>query len=161
MDLLKCIWLAFLSLSAGQWSICRYQQSLMLLSRFYSLLLLKNYLFIFNWLMIGLISVIHQHELTIGVHMSPPSWISLPAPTHSHSSRLLQNKPYWGFPCGSDGEESPCNVGDLGSIPGSGRSPGEGNGNPLQCSCLENPMDRGGWWATVNGVTNSWAGLSM
>ena len=50
-----------------------------------------------------------------------------------------------GFPGGSDGKESPCNVGDMGSIPGPGRSPGEGTGNPLQCSCLENPMDRGAW----------------
>ena len=49
------------------------------------------------------------------------------------------------FPGGSDGEESTCNVGDLGSIPGLGRSPGEGNGNPLQYSCLENSMDRGAW----------------
>ena len=54
----------------------------------------------------------------------------------------------------------PCNVGDLGSIPGSGRSPGEGNGNPLQDSCLENPMDGGVWWATVHGVTKSWTRLS-
>ena len=46
-----------------------------------------------------------------------------------------------------------ANTGDLSSIPGSGRSPGGGNGNPLQCSCLENPMDRGAWWATVHGVT--------
>ena len=46
-----------------------------------------------------------------------------------------------------------CNVRDLGLIPGSGRSPGEGNGNPLQYSCLENPMDGGAWWATVHGVT--------
>ena len=50
---------------------------------------------------------------------------------------------------GSDGKESACNAGDLGSIPGSGRSPGEGNGNPLHYSCLENPMDRGAWQATV------------
>ena len=49
------------------------------------------------------------------------------------------------FPGGSDGKMSACNVGDLGSIPGSGRSPGEGNGNPLQYPCLENPMDRGAW----------------
>ena len=49
-------------------------------------------------------------------------------------------------------KESACNVGDLGSIPGSGRSPGEGNGNPLQYSCLENPIDRGAWWATVHGI---------
>ena len=50
---------------------------------------------------------------------------------------------------GSEVKASACNAGDLGSIPGSGRSPGEGNGNPLQYSCLENPMDRGAWWATV------------
>ena len=47
---------------------------------------------------------------------------------------------------GSDGKESACSMGDPGLIPGSGRSPGEGNGNPLQCSCLENSMDRGTWW---------------
>ena len=51
-------------------------------------------------------------------------------------------------------------AGDLGSIPGSGRSPGEGNGNPLQYSCLENSTDRGAWWATVHGVTKSEIGLS-
>ena len=55
-----------------------------------------------------------------------------------------------GIPGGSDGKESACNSGDLGSIPGSGRSPGEGKGYPLQYSCLENPMDRGAWWATVH-----------
>ena len=53
-----------------------------------------------------------------------------------------------GFPGGSNGKESTCNAGDLGSIPGLGRSPGEGNGYPLQYSCLENPMDRGVWWVT-------------
>ena len=57
-----------------------------------------------------------------------------------------------GFPGSSEGKESACNVGDLDSIPGTGRSPGEGNGNPLQSSCPENPMDRGDWWATVHGV---------
>ena len=56
-----------------------------------------------------------------------------------------------GFPGGSDGKESACNEGDLGSIPGSGSSPGERNRNPLQHSCLENSMDRGAWWATVHG----------
>ncbi|MDK6450581.1 hypothetical protein, partial [Aerococcus urinae] len=61
-----------------------------------------------------------------------------------------------GFPGGSEGEASACNVGDLGLIPGSGRSPGEGNGHPLQYSCLENPMDGGAWWATVHGVAKSW-----
>ena len=59
------------------------------------------------------------------------------------------------FPGGSVGKESACNVGDLGSIPGLGKSPGGGHDNPLQYSCLENPMDRGAWWATVPGITES------
>ena len=54
------------------------------------------------------------------------------------------------------GKESTCGAGDSGLILGSGRSPGEGNGNPLQSSCLENPGDRGAWWAAVHGVTESW-----
>ena len=58
---------------------------------------------------------------------------------------------YEGFPGDSDGKASAYNVGDLGLIPVSGRSPGKGNGNPLQYSCLENPMDGGAWWATVHG----------
>ena len=57
-----------------------------------------------------------------------------------------------GFPGGSDGRESTCNAGDLGLIPGLGRSPGGGLDNPLQYSCLENPMDRGTWGATVLGT---------
>ena len=61
-----------------------------------------------------------------------------------------------GFPGGSDGKASAYNAGDPGSIPGSGRSPGEGNGNPLQYSCLENPMDGGAWWAPVYVVAKSW-----
>ena len=52
-------------------------------------------------------------------------------------------------------KNSLANAEDMGSIPGLGRSPGEGNGNPPQCSCLENPMDRGAWWAAVYGVTES------
>ena len=59
----------------------------------------------------------------------------------------------WGFPGGLEGKASACNAGDPGSIPGSGRSPGEGNGTPLQYSCLENPMDGGAWKTTVHGVT--------
>ena len=66
----------------------------------------------------------------------------------------------WGFPGGSDGKESVCNAGDSGSIPELGRSPREGNGNPLQYSCLENAMNRGAWWATVHGVAKSWTWLS-
>ena len=67
---------------------------------------------------------------------------------------------YTGFLSGSEGKESACSVVDPGLIPGSGRSPGEGNGNPLQYSCLENSMDRGTWWATVHGVAKSWTQLS-
>ena len=58
-----------------------------------------------------------------------------------------------GFPSGSVIKNLPANVGDVGLSPGLGRSPGEGSGNPLQYSCLENPMDRGAWWATVHGVS--------
>ena len=65
----------------------------------------------------------------------PVSWVSSPSPNPL------------GFPGGSDGKESACNERDPGSIPGWRRSSGEGNGNPLQYSCLENPMDRGAWWA--------------
>ena len=68
-----------------------------------------------------------------------------------------------GFPCGSAGKESACSAGDTGDvnlIPGLGRSPGEGNGNPLQYSCLENPMDSRVWWATVHRVTKSQIWLS-
>ena len=60
------------------------------------------------------------------------------------------------FPGGSVGKESACNAGDPGSIPGSGKPPGEGNGNPLQYSCLEKSMVRESWWAIVHGVTKSW-----
>ena len=62
---------------------------------------------------------------------------------------------FFGFPGGSDGKTSACMAGDLGSTPGLGRCPGEGNGNPLQCSCLENFMDGGAWWATVHGAAKS------
>ena len=64
------------------------------------------------------------------------------------------------FPGGSDGKASACNVGDPSSIPGSGRSPGEGNGNPLHYSCLENSMDGGAWWATDHGFAKSRTRLS-
>ena len=75
--------------------------------------------------------------------------------TVSHSSILLDTGPG-----GSEVKASASNAGDLGSIPGSGRSPGEGNGNPFQYSCLENPMDGGSWWATVHGVAKSQTRLS-
>ena len=68
----------------------------------------------------------------------------------------------YGLPLWLSGKETSCNagdVGDSGSIPGSGRSPGRGHGNPLQYSCLGNPIDRGAWQATVHGVANSWTRL--
>ena len=76
-------------------------------------------------------------------------WLCSPGPGLSHN-----------LPGGSDGKASAYNAGDLGSIPGLGRSPGEGNGTPLQYSCLENPMDRGAWWATVHGVAKNQTRLS-
>ena len=65
-----------------------------------------------------------------------------------------------GFPGGSDGKESACDVGDPHLIPGSGRFSGDRHGNPLQYTCLENFMDREAWWATVHGVSKSWTRLS-
>ena len=65
-----------------------------------------------------------------------------------------------GFPGDPEVKASACNEEDLGTIPGSGRSPGKGNGNPLQYSCLENPMDGGAWWATVHRVAKNWTWLS-
>ena len=72
----------------------------------------------------------------------------------------LRANDYTDFPGGSDSKASVYNVGDWGLIPGSGRSPGEGNGSPLQYSCLENPMDGGARWATVHGVAKSRTRLS-
>ena len=73
----------------------------------------------------------------------------------SHEKRLL-NLVHKDFPGGSDDKASVYNAGDPGSIPGSGRSSGEGNGNPLQYFCLGNFMDRGAWWAIARRVANSW-----
>ena len=67
---------------------------------------------------------------------------------------------YCSFPDGAVVKNPPANAGDVGSIPGSGRSPGEGNDNPLQYSCLGNPMDRGAWGVTTHGVSKSWTRLS-
>ena len=76
-------------------------------------------------------------------------WQMSECPSFSMSFHLCINV---GLPLGSDGKVSACNAGDPGSIPGSGRSSGEGNDNPFQYSCLENPMDRGAWWAAVHEV---------
>ena len=90
------------------------------------------------------------------------SWLCPPVPSHEQQDKSILCSfgghcgvltPPMGFPGGSDSKESACNAEDPGSIPGLGRSPGEGNGYPLQCFCLENSMDRGAWWATVPGVT--------
>ena len=80
---------------------------------------------------------------------------------HSSKASVLRCSAFFGdFPSGSDGKVSIYNAGDPGLIPGSGRSPGEGNGNPLQQYFLENAMDRRAWQATVHGVTKSWTRLS-
>ena len=74
----------------------------------------------------------------------------------TRSEITTSSAPSWGFPGGASGKESSTEgIRDAGWIPGSGRSPGEGNGYPLQYSCLQNPMDRGAWWATVHRVTES------
>ena len=86
------------------------------------------------------------------VHGVAKSWI----PLNDFHFQCLER----GFPGGSDGKESACSGRDPGSIPGSGRFPGEGNGYSLQYSYLENSMDRGAWQATVHGVTNSRTQLS-
>ena len=80
--------------------------------------------------------------------------------THTHTHTHIYIPTLVGFPGGSEVKASACKAGDMGSVPGSGRSPGEGNGNPLQYSCLENPIDRGPWWATVHGVAKSQTRLS-
>ena len=77
---------------------------------------------------------------------------------------LLSKSHTWGFLCGAVVKNPPANAGDTGDpdlTPGSGRSPGAGNGNPLQCSCLENPMGSEPWWATVHGVAKTWTHLSV
>ena len=83
------------------------------------------------------------------------NWTERSCNVFSQPKRVL-----WGFPSGSDSKESASNAVDLGSIPGLGRSPEEGNGSPLQYSCLENPMDGGAWRATIHGVTKSWKSLN-
>ena len=79
---------------------------------------------------------------------------------HSSSIIYIALTLYLGFPGGSDSKESDWNAWDMGLIPGSGRSPGEGSGHPFQYSCLENPMDRGAWWAPVHGIAKNWMRLS-
>ena len=105
---------------------------------------------------------------------APCSPSALPCPRQASGLGHKQPQPFASFLCkyyhfacasqclpgASDSKESTCSVGDLGIIPGLGRSPGQVRGNPLQYSCLENPTDRGAWQATVRGVTQSWTRLS-
>ena len=98
--------------------------------------------------------IIHYNQL--GFVPGMPGWfnISKSISVVHHINKKKEKKSHDAekvFPGGSDGKESACNAGDPDSIPGSGRSPGEGNGNPLQYSCLENPMDGGAWPITVHG----------
>ena len=80
---------------------------------------------------------------------------------HYYSSNIHNNIHILGLPFTAQSVKNlPCNAGDLDLIPGSERLPGEGNGNLLQYSCLENPLDRGAWWATIHGVAESWTQLS-
>ena len=115
----------------------------------------------------ALLAVTCQASLSIGFSRQEywselpfPSPGNLPNPGIKPRSPALPKVSYqlWdykGFPGGAEVKASACNVGDLGSIPGSGRAPGEGNGNPLQCSCLENPRNRGAWGAAIYGVAQS------
>ena len=95
---------------------------------------------------------------------TPGTWYTPRSPEIREFKSLPCSKPLIellrGFPGSSDGKVSACNAGNLGLIPGLGRAPGEGNGNPLQYSCLENFMDGGACWATVHGVPKSWTRLS-
>ena len=85
--------------------------------------------------------------------LNMPSWLI--CSLHAHDNQKRKPELSLRLPRGFSGKESTCNAGDTGSIPGAGRFPGGGNGNPLQYSCLENSRDRGAWWATVHGVSKS------
>ena len=101
-----------------------------------------------------------ENELWIGASLSCSLDFWLRGPARQGGSFNVPLGSQGGFPGGSAGKNPAANGGDSGSIPGSGRSPGEGNGNSLQDSCLENPMDKGAWWATVHWVTKSQARLN-
>ena len=102
----------------------------------------------------GLLAIFRVAWLTEASPLSLPSCSTAVSP-HMSVTRSPLFMRTLGFPGGSDGKESTCNVGNLGSIPGLGRSPGEGNSYPLQYSFLKNSMDRGLWRATVHGIAKS------
>ena len=85
-----------------------------------------------------------------------PSSVTTHLTENVHCNHNIGSLVAKGFPNGSDSKESACNAGNLDLLPGSGRFHGEGNGYPLQYSCLENSMDRGAWQTTVHGITQSW-----
>ena len=107
-----------------------------------------------------LVSAVHQSELAICIHntmfITTEYWVEFPAYCIAQGILLnAHSSVYIGLPCSSNGKESACNARDPGSIPGLERSLGEGNGYTLQYSCLENPLNRGAWWASVHDVTKS------
>ena len=93
-----------------------------------------------------------EKPVDTGIHRQRTVWPTFLVTNHAKGHGYFRSA---GFPGGSDSKESSCDAGDPGLIPGLGRSPGGGHGNPLQYSCLENPMDRGPWRATVHGVAKS------
>ena len=105
-------------------------------------------------------SLIVHTTLTVFGASSPLRFPSLFCPNPYPLAVFICSFPSTNKYGGSDGKASAYNAGDPGSIPGLGRSPGEGNGNPRQYSCLENPMDGGAWWAAVHGVAKSQTRLS-
>ena len=117
-------------------------------------------IFLFCWC--ASLSAIFPYSSKISAHENRACLLSAVYPAMRQC--LVPNKwslsANWGFPHGSDGKESACNVGDLGLISVLGRSPGEGNGYPLQYAGLENSMDRGVWQATLHGVTKNWTQLN-
>ena len=104
------------------------------------------------WLQLGLLN---PQYISTGRSLSVYLLLPVPVVLAYLLNLLLLGLRLMDFTGGSDGKESACNAGDPGSILGSGRSPGEGNGNPFQYSCLVSPMDRGAWRATVHGVAKS------
>ena len=108
---------------------------------------------------LGSTSLTHQHFLKVTTTMSQDELSVGPlADLSVQQPHAITVKP--SFPAGSEGRASAYNAGDPGSIPGWGRSSGDGNGNPLPYSCLENPADGGAWWATVHGAAKSQTRLS-
>ena len=129
----------------------------MLCNKDKKLILLR--LWFITWFMIYtcqiLWSISNQKEILKKSRSNIITWNNLTIRNSFSFFLVFSTKSLWGFPGGSDSKESDCSVGDPGSIPGSGRSPRERNGYPLQYSCLENSMDREAWRTTVHRVTKN------